>query len=401
MRGFVKRHDIEDVLNILKKRLRPEKIIKAYSECLGYISAEDIVSSVNVPAFRRSTMDGYALRAKDTFGASLTNVLRLSIIGKQYAGESHEFDLKENECIRVMTGGMIPDKADSVLMAEYTEQVRSKIKISAAVSPGKNVSQIGEDIKKGEVVFSKGHKIRPQDVGVLASIRKKNIFVLKKPSIALIITGDEVVDVSTEPEKGQIVDSISPMMKALAKKYGYKLNFIGILKDDEKKIKMTIENCTENIILTTGATSVGEMDVVPKIVSQIGDLVVHGVSMRPGAPMGLGFIKEKPIFLLPGNPAAAMICFDRFVYSTLLIMQGMEPTLPYQKQMGTLSRKVASALGRTDFVRVKYKNGKVDPIRVSGSSILTTMTRSNGYIVIDRNAEGLEEGSETEVYLYE
>lgn len=401
MRGFTNRHDIEDVLCFLKKRLKSEKFSIIFCESLGYTCAEDIVSDMNVPAFRRSTMDGYAVRAKDTFGASITNVLELKLIGSLHAGEIKEFDLKENDCVNVMTGAMLPKNAQAVLMAEYTEKTRNKIRISASVSPGRNVSQIGEDIKKGETVFFAGHKIRPQDIGVLASIRKNKISVYRKPTIALIVTGEEIVDVSARPKKGQIIDSISPMLKALAKKYGYKLNFIGILKDDEKLIRHSIEKCKEDIILTSGATSVGEKDIIPKIVSEIGELVVHGVTMRPGAPLGLGFIKEKPIFLLPGNPAAAMICFDRFVYSALLIKQGEEPTLPYKKQKGTLTRKVASVLGRTDFVRVKYKKGKVDTIRVSGSSILTTMTRSDGYIIINRNSEGLENGSDVEVYLYE
>jgi len=402
MRGFVKRHDIDQVLDILKKRLgKTDKIKINFGDSFGFVLAEDIVSDINVPSFRKSTMDGYALRAKYTFGASLTNMLELKMIGTQHVGENKDFVLGDNECVRIKTGASIPKNADAVLMAEYTEKIKNRIKITGSVSPGKNVSQIGEDVKKGEKIFKKYHRIRPQDIGVLASIRENKIDVYRKPTIALIVTGDEIVDLNKKPEKGKIVDSISPMLKALAKKYGYELKFKGILKDSKKIIKEKITECNEDIILVTGATSVGETDIIPYIVSEIGELIVHGITMRPGSPMGLGFIKNKPIFLLPGHPVAAMICFDRFVYSALLIMQNLKPDLPYKKVKGILTRKVASALGRTDFARVKFANGKIQPIRISGSSILTTMTKSDGFIIIDKNTEGLDEESKVEVYLYE
>jgi molybdopterin molybdotransferase len=400
MRGFVKRHDIGQVLSILKMRLTKKKIIISFDRSLGFVLAEDVISDIDVPAFRRSTMDGYAVRAKDTFGASMTNILELRIIGEQHIGEKKKFQLNENECVRIMTGAMLPDDADAVVMAEYVEEYNGIAKISSSVTPGKNVSQIGEDIKKVEKLFLEGHSIRPQDAGVLASIRKSKIKVYKKPTIALIVTGDEVVDVSDEQKIGKIIDSNSYLLRSLAEKHGFKLNKKGIIKDRERDIKKAIFASSEDIIITTGATSVGEMDIVPKIVEELGELVIHGITMRPGAPMGLGFINDKPVFLLPGNPAAAMICFDRFVYSSLLVMQGLAPRLPYHKVSGRLSRKISSALGRTDFVRVKYADGYIDPIRVSGSSILTTMTRSDGFVIVDKNKEGVEEGARVEVYLY-
>jgi len=401
MRGFATRHDVDEALALLRQRLTalPNEVI-GLAAGLDRVLADDVVAAVDVPHFERSAVDGYGVRARDTFGASNYNPIPLVLKGEILPGRALDLTLMAHEAVRIMTGAPLPAGADAVVMAEYAEEDAERVNILQPISPFKNVGRIGEDIRRGDVVLTRGRKLRPQDLGVLASIQVAHIPVYRRPTVALIITGNELVAVG-EPLTGcQIVDSNSCTLAGLSRRLGALPVRKGIIGDDYQLIKEAIQQATEDVVIITGGTSVGAEDYAPLIIQEIGELVVHGVSMRPSSPVGFGFIQQQPIFLIPGNPVSALVAFDAFVGPTLQLLQGLQPTYPYAKVRGTLTRKIASAIGRVDFVRVRRTAAGIEPLRVTGASILSSTTRADGFIIVDKNSEGLDEGQEVEVYVY-
>jgi molybdopterin molybdotransferase len=401
MRGFATRHDVDEALAILEQRIAalPSEVI-TLDEALDRVLAEDIVAAVDVPPFDRAAVDGYGVRARDTFGASDYNSIPLTLKGQVFPGRALALVLGENEAVRIMTGAPLPAGADAVVMAEYAEEEGDTVNISQPISPLKNVGRIGEDIRQGDVVLRCGRRLRPQDLGVLASIQLAQIPVYRRPTVALIATGNELVEVG-EPLSGcNIVDSNSLTLSGLARRLGAIAVRKGIVRDDYALIKEAIQKAPEDVVIITGGTSVGAEDYAPLIIQELGELMVHGVAMRPSSPVGFGFVQQRPIFLIPGNPVSALVAFDAFVGPTLQRMQGLQPVYPYAKVRGKLTRKIASAIGRVDFVRVRLSEAAVDPLRVTGASILSSTTRADGFVIVDKNSEGLDEGQEVEVYVY-
>jgi molybdopterin molybdotransferase len=401
MRGFATRHDVDEALALLEQRISPlPSEVIALDEGLDRVLAEDIVAAVDVPHFDRSAVDGYGVRARDTFGASDYNPIPLTLTGEILPGRALDITLGANEAVRIMTGAPLPTGADAVVMAEYAEEEGDRVNILQPIAPFKNVGRIGEDIRRGDAVLSRGRKLRPQDLGVLASIQVAQVAVYRRPTVALIITGNELVSVH-EPLTGcKIGDSNSFTLAGLSRRLGALPVHKGILRDDYDVIKDVIQQSSEDIIIITGGTSVGAEDFAPLIIQELGELMVHGVAMRPSSPVGFGFIQQQPIFLIPGNPVSALVAFDAFVGPTLQLMQGLKPVYPYVKMRGKLTRKIASAIGRVDFVRVRCTDAGVEPLRVTGASILSSTTRADGFVIVDKNSEGLDEGQEVEVYVY-
>jgi molybdopterin molybdotransferase len=401
MRGFATRHDVDEALALLKQRLTPlPSEVIALGEALDRVLAEDVVAAVDVPHFDRSAVDGYGVRARDTFGASDYNPIPLALRGEILPGRALDLTLTANEAVRIMTGAPLPAGADAVVMAEYAEEDGEHVNILQPISPFKNVGRMGEDIRQGDVILRRGRKLRPQDLGVLASIQVVQIPVYRRPTVALIITGNELAEVNEPLTSCKIADSNSFTLAGLSRRLGALPVHKGIIRDDYQLIKDAIQQATEDVVITTGGTSVGAEDFAPLIIQELGDLVVHGVAMRPSSPVGFGFIQHHPIFLIPGNPVSAMVAFDAFVGPTLQLMQGLQPTSPYAKVRGILTRKIASAIGRVDFVRVRCTAAGIEPLRVTGASVLSSTTRADGFIIVDKNSEGLDEGQAVEVYVY-
>jgi molybdopterin molybdotransferase len=401
MRGFTTRHDVDEALALLLSRIAPlPSEVIALDDGLDRVLAEDITAGLDVPHFDRSAVDGYAVRARDTFGASEYNPLALTLKGEILPGGALDFALGANEAVRIMTGAPLPSGADAVVMAEYAEEEQRQVNILQPIAPFKNVGRVGEDIRCGDVVLARGRRLRPQDLGVLASIQACTVAVYRRPRVALIITGNELVPVG-EPLTGcQIVDSNSLTLAALSRRLGAVPVHKGIIRDHYQAIKTIIQQASEDVVIVTGGTSVGAEDFAPLIIQELGELVVHGVAMRPSSPAGFGFIQGRPIFLIPGNPVSALVAFDAFVGPTLQRLQGLPPAYPYAKVRGILTRKIASVIGRVDFVRVRRTAAGVEPLRVTGASILSSTTRADGFVIVDKNSEGLDEGQEVEVYVY-
>ena len=404
MRGFSSKTDLEVALGHLRSAIGPLEAERVtLKAALGRTLAQGIVSSESVPAFDKSAMDGFALKASETFGASPTDPASFRIIGEVFPGEVGGFRVGSGEAVRIMTGGAFPEGADAVLMAEYATDQGDVVLANAPVVPGKNVAATGEDIKEGDRVLTRGRGLKPQDLGVLASIQRTDVEVIRQPVVGILSAGNEVVEPDS-PEAGKpgrVVNSCRYMLQGLVAQAGGIPTFLGTLPDDRELLGAAMEAFDGDILLTTGATSTGREDFLPIILSDIGELLVHGVNIRPASPLAFGKLGKALAVLLPGNPVAAMVGFDVFVRPALQLQLGQREERRNQRVRGRLCRKLASALNRTDFVRVRVVgDGEVEPLRSSGAGILTSVTRADGFVIVPRDEEGFEAGTEVEVYLY-
>ncbi|MBI5253680.1 MAG: molybdopterin molybdotransferase MoeA [Euryarchaeota archaeon] len=405
-KGFGKRTLVKDALEILlscTKITGTEKIL--FERGLGRVLAETIIAPIDVPPFDRAAMDGYAVKAENTFGASQGNPIYFKLIGEVSTGINSKLKINDFEAVKIMTGAALPKGANAVVMFEYTNELEDEVEVFKAVTPGKNVSFKGEDVKKGVVLLRKRGIIRPQDIAMLAAVGRQKIKVYKKPRAAIISTGDELAEPGEKLGAGKIYDANSYALAALVQASGGIAKRIGIIEDSPEKIRSAINIAlSSDVILISGATSVGKKDIVPQVVAELGEILVHGVAMRPGEPTGFGIINKKLVFMLPGYPVAAIVAFETFVRPALQKMQGMEIRSPCQQVQARLKRKIASELGRRDFVRVKLeRKGKeylAEPIRTTGSGIISSLVRADGFVTVPENTEGIEKGEKVVVNLF-
>lgn len=383
-------------------------------ESLHRILSEDIISDIDLPEFPRSTVDGYAVRAEDTFGAGESLPAYLNLKGEVLMGEEPKIKLEKGEAVKISTGGMIPSGSDSVVMFEHSNQIDEKlIEVVRAVAPGENVIQIGDDIKRGEVILPRGHKIRPQDMGALASIGITKVRVFQKPKVAIISTGDEIIDAERVPRPGQVRDTNSYNLYGLVCLYGGIPLRMGIFPDEYKIIFSAIRESIEkaDIVVISGGSSVGARDMTERVINDLGEpgVLVHGISLKPGKPMIIGIVNRKPIFGLPGHPAAVTVCFELFVAPVLKHISGEENTLvrfgipSHRLVRAVMARNISSVPGREDHIRVALEeNGGrlyANPI-LGKSGLITTLVKADGIVVIPATKLGLETGEEVTVELF-
>lgn len=409
----------QEVIMMLKDHLNLKEIIQDNIEevdikiALHRFLAEEIVASNNLPGFNRSTMDGYAIRAEDSFGATDSLPSYLKIIGEIKMGFEPEFKINPGEVVKISTGGMLPEGANAVMMVEYTEQIDdTTIEARRSISPWENVVREDEDLKTGEIILKKGHRLRPQDMGVLAGIGKTNIKIYRKPKIAIISTGNEIIPAKGEPRIGQIRDINSYTLGACIEEAGGVPACRGIIKDEvillEQEIKKTIKEDKVEAVIISGGSSVGTRDVTLEVLNGLGKpgVLIHGVSVKPGKPTILAIAGNRPIFGLPGHPVSAMIIFDLFVRPLISWLQGgdYDYDFDFRKEVeAELTCNVLSDSGREDYVRVfVYEKGEkfyAEPI-MGKSGLISTMVRASGLIKIGLNIEGLEKGSKVMVRLF-
>ena len=400
LKGFVKLTNVDDALSSFLRQLKPERLDSELSPihaALGRITAEDTRAKYNLPLFDRSAVDGYALKAKDTFGVSVfkPKIFKLT-----------KDKVRENEAKELWTGNPVPEGADSVVMLEYTKKFEDKIELATAVTPGRNVSKMGEDVTEGNVAITAGTRLNPHHLGLLAALGELHVTVVRKPKVAILATGSELVELGNKLEFGKIVETNRLVFSSLCMELGAEPLNLGIAKDDLKEITSKIQEGLEqaDAVITTGGTSVGYPDLVPLVVNKIGKpgVIVHGVAIRPGMPTALAILKGKPVFVLSGNPVAATVGFEVFTRPTLLRLLGINEARPAIE--AKLTRRVAGALGRRVFLRVRVfeRNGDffAEPVRVTGSGVLTTMTKANGYVIIPENREGIDEKESVMVHLF-
>ena len=402
MRGFAARVDVSEVEAFLAehaKALEGERV--PLLECVGRVLAEAVDSEVDVPGFARSAMDGYALRGEESFGASAYDAIRLKVVGVSLPGAPYEGELRDGEAVRIMTGAPIPEAADAVVKAEVCEEADGIVSISEAVAPRKNVGAIGEDIKKGEPILSAGRRLRPQDVGLLSSMGRASVSCIRAPRVRLVVTGDELLPAGSMPSGSQIVDSNSVVLRGLiARDGGCTLPF-EIIPDEPAKIREAMADDQADVVLVSGGTSVGQEDHAPRLLSELGNLEFHGISMRPSSPTGIGRIGSRLVFLLPGNPVSCLAAYEFFSGPTIRALGGRARSWPHRRVLVPLARKIVSEVGRTDYVRVAIEHGQAIPLATSGASILSSTVRAAGAVVVPRELEGMPEGQAVEILLYD
>jgi molybdopterin molybdotransferase len=403
MRGFRDRSEVEDVLGILQARtarLEGENVTPGAAA--GRVLAEPVMSMVDVPGFARAAMDGFAVRAEDTFGADAYNPLPLTLIGEALPARPFASEVGPGQAVRVMTGAPMPVGADAVLMAEVA-QVESADRVLAreAVSPARHVGRVGEDVAKGREVLPSDRRLRPQDLGLLASIGAGTVNVVRRPRVAILVTGDELLPPGSIPEGYRIVDSNSPMIEALVARDGGTALSVQYLPDRYEAVREAIHDARADIVLISGGSSVGKEDHAPRAVAELGELAVHGVALRPASPTGVGFIPPRTVFLLPGNPVSCLCAYDLFAGRVVRKLGGQQWDLPYRRTQLPLASKIVSAVGRVDYVRVGVAGDLVHPIAVSGASILSTTVKADGFVLVDRDQEGFAPGESVEVWLYD
>lgn len=412
MTGFPSLLKADEALSMLLEKidfreLRVERV--PLEACLGRYCGEDVRSPVNVPAFDRSAMDGYAVRAEDTFGASPTNPVTLELVGVSHAGMTLDETPKisPGQTVEIYTGGPIPAGADAVVMAENVKKTSDGfIEVYRQVYPFQNVSRVGEDFAEGELVVAKGIRIRPWHIGALASLNITHIPVYVKLRIAVLSTGSELVELGQQPRKGQIINSSKPMLKALITELGCEPVDLGTAEDSIDTVSAMIREGlrTADMVIVTGGTSVGERDIVPEAVNKLGKpgVIFHGVRVRPAKPTGAAVIDGKPVFMLSGFPVSALLGFVLFVEPVVNTFYWRQPQIPCTVR-GKLSRRVANPSLSKAFVRVfvrKTDEGYVvEPLMLTGSGLLSTLTKANGILVVPEDVEGFDEGDIVEVHL--
>ena len=406
MRGFAQRHTVDAALAWLDAQdaqVRPlASEIIPLRNAPGRVLAASVVSGVDVPGFDRATMDGYALVADSTEGATAYTRIPLTVIGDSMPGSPFDGSVSAGEAVRVMTGAPMPQGTDAVLPAEWVETESAnpcKISALAAVSPGKNLGKRGEDIVCGATLLEPGRVLRPQDLGVLSSVGQGEVPVIRRPRVRLVVTGNELLPSGSHPSGFHIVDANGPMLSALVERDGGLVDFPGLVRDDQNAILEALQSDTD-VVIVTGGSSVGIEDLAPVLVAQHGELAVHGIAMRPSSPTGLGRMGHRLVFLLPGNPVSSLCAYDFFAGRAIRALGGRPKEWPYRAIGGRLSRKISSPIGRLDYVRVKIDGDLVEPLAVGGASILSSTTRADGFVIVGDDSEGFAAGSEVKVWLY-
>ncbi len=402
MQGFASRRDVADVVRLLDERLAPlpsESV--PVTECAGRVLAAEVKALYDVPGFDRAAMDGYALRGAETFGATALAPLSFRVIGEARPGRTCDGEVRSGEALCIMTGAPLPRGADAVLMAEHATEQGGQVFALEAVAPGKNVGRRGEDIRAGSVLLPAGRLLRPQDAGLLASTGAAVVPVVKRPAVSIVITGDELLPPGERPRGAQIVDSNSLMLVALVRRDGGLPATAPIVPDRREALARALQAAAGDALLVSGASSVGAEDHAPDLVAELGVLEVHGVAMRPASPSGVGFFGRRPVFLLPGNPVSCLCAYEFFAGPAVRRLGGRPLQWPHRRAVLPVGRKIVSAIGRVDYVRVLIADGKVEPIGVSGASLLSSTTRAGGAVIVPKESEGFGVGENVEVLLYD
>jgi len=377
---------------------------------LDRVLSQDINATDNLPAHPRSTMDGYAVIAADTFGATESMPGYLQISGEVKMGELPSGGVQRGQCFRIATGGLIPTGADSVVMFEHTVPVDdSLIEVVKSVGQGANIIHTGDDISINQLALPAGSHLRPQDLGLLAGLGISEVRVHRKVRIGILSTGDEIVPYQSTPPPGKIRNINGLTLASQAKRLGAEVSDYGIVADEEQYFFPAVKKAvSENdLVIFSGGSSVGARDLGEKVIESLGNpgVIVHGVTLKPGKPILIGIHNQKPLFGLPGHPVSAMVCFDLFVAKAIEKLSGRDNTdnHPSAYVEAQLKKNIHSAPGRKDIVRIELNISDntlfATPVLGKSGSI-STLSRSHGYLIVEEPVQGITENSTVKVYLY-
>ena len=400
-KGFLELKTIDEALAICKRIAteadRPTERVPLL-DALGRVAAADVASSADLPGFDRSAMDGYAVRAEDTFAASADSPVTLRLVGEVRMGQAAGLTVRAGEAAGIGTGGMMPDGADATLMVEYAELLDEQtIVTSRTVAPGENVIRADEDLRTGAVCVQAGTLIRPQQVGLLAAAGATELDVFRRVNVGIISTGDELVDPHESPGPGQIRDINSYALMGLVKEAGAQASFFGIVPDEKGPMIEAARSVSEtsDVVLISGGSSVGVRDLTVEVLGELGEpgVLVHGVQMKPGKPTILAVANGTIIVGLPGHPTSSMVCFHVIIAPLLRWLSGCshEP-LPVYARAG---RNIPCEEGKTEFIRARVfeRHGELWAEPIFGKSgLVSTMAHANALIGIPAGTEGVYEG---------
>jgi len=395
------------LLAAVRRRMPAERV--ATAAATGRVTAVPVLAAEDLPPFDRSSVDGYAVRSADTFGASEALPSYLTVTAEIAMGAAPTVPLNPGEAQKIATGGALPEGADAVIMVEHTEQsAPDEIAALRPVSPGENVMHRGEDCRAGEELLPAGRLLRAQEVALLSHAGILEVDVVRRPRVAIISTGDELVPADQVPAPGQIRESNGQALQALVRRDGGEPTFLGLARDDETQILALLQQgMAYDVILISGGSSVGTRDLTSELIGRLGSpgVLVHGVKLKPGKPTILAVADGVPVIGLPGHPVSAQVSYNLFVTPLLRQMQGLSPEPEFRPTVrARLTKNVASATGRTDVVRVRLfrRDGELWAEPVHGKSgLITTLVKADGLVVIPSAREGLLAGDTVEVEVLE
>ena len=362
----------------------------------GRAVAATVTSPNPVPSYDRAAMDGFAVRAEDTIGAGDRSPKTLETLAP-------ESSVLPGTARRVHTGSELPEGADAVVMIEQVEENDDTIAVHQAVAEGQNVGDAGEDVAEGQTLYEPGHRLRPSDLGLLRSVGLWDITVYKEPTVGVIPTGEELVE--ADPEPGEIIETNGLAVSQFVDRWGGEATYRDIVTDDEAALRAAIQrDLTKDIIVTTGGSSVGERDLIPEVVDELGEVVVHGVAIKPGYPVAFGVVQETPVIMLPGYPVSCLIGALQLLRPALKSM-GHLPDEPFASQAATLTRKLPSEPGTRTFARVETEQAddglQATPVRVKGAGVLSSVALADGWVVVPEDREGYAEGAQVTIEHWE
>jgi len=374
------------------KRTQTEAI--GLDGCWARTLSFDVVSSEFVPGFDRSTVDGYAVIASDTFGCSDSLPAVLNLSGEILMGDAAAGNIRSGTCIAVSTGGDLPEGTDAVVMIEHTEDYGDGlIGILRPAAPGNNIIFKGDDVSPGDLILKAGTVLTPHYIGILSALGINIVNIMKKPVVGVISTGDELVSPSVKPGRGQVRDVNTPLLMAAAEKFGAEALAYGIIRDDadclSSAVMKAVKEC--DVVLISGGSSAGLRDMTANVIEAVGKLLFYGIAMKPGKPTILGVIDDKPVFGLPGHPVAAYFVTELFVRPLIAGLMGAE--VRRLTTTAKISEAISSNHGRAEFIAVTLgENGSAHPIR-GKSGLIASLANAGGYISIPRDSEGLPSGA--------
>jgi putative molybdopterin biosynthesis protein len=377
-------------------------------EACSRVLAEDVTAALAIPPFNRSTVDGYAVKAEDTFGAEENRPVKLKLCGMINVGEMPKITIKRGEAAEIMTGAPIPEGADAVVMAEYTERKDGEVYVYSAVAKDENVMKAGADIKKGEAVLEKGRLLGAREIGALAALGLAKIKVYKAPRVAVLSTGTEITEPGRPLLPGKIYDINAYSLSAAVEESGGEPVYFGVFPDDAAELEKALRKALDSadMVITSGGVSVGPKDVVPKTLSTLGKpgLIVCGIATKPGKPTTVALVNGKLVFSLPGHPTSALLIFHLLVRPVIEGLAGRKPEKTYTVE-ALASTRMFSARGRRTFITVKLKESEskrllAEPVPVGLSGAITTLLRADGFIEIPENQQFVDAGEEVTVHLF-
>jgi molybdenum cofactor synthesis domain-containing protein len=408
---FRKLVSLEEARKALSRSFSPKPVGTEQiplSEALNRTLASDVTSKYDIPPFDRSTVDGYAVKAADTFGADEDKPVTLKLCGEIRIGEPPKITIQKGETAQIVTGAPIPEGTDSVVMVEYTVQNGANILIHSAVGKGENVMKAGSDIRRGELVLKRGTMLSSHGIGVLAAIGKAKVEVFKRPKVAIFSTGAEIVEPGEPLSPGKIFDINAHALSAAVAECGGEPMNMGIVQDESEPMEAALKKALSkaDVVITSGGVSVGPTDIIPKVLGKLGSpgVIVYGIAVRPGKPTAIAVVGDKPVFSLPGHPTSALLLFHLLVHSVISAMAG-RPEKPAVKVEAVTSEKLFPARGRRTFVTVtlrRSKQGKLvaSPVPTGSSGAITTLAKADGFVEISENQQFVDAGEAVVVQLF-